>query len=72
MEPDSGVVLYTDGLTEARRPGELFGLDRVTEFFGSMDGAGLRDGLERLSSSAAAFTRDGLQDDLCILAARLD
>jgi serine phosphatase RsbU (regulator of sigma subunit) len=71
MAPGSGLVLYTDGLTEARRDGELFGLDRVTAFIATLDGGGLREQLDRLSSSAADFTVDGLQDDLCILAARL-
>jgi serine phosphatase RsbU (regulator of sigma subunit) len=71
MEPGSGVLLYTDGLTEARRPGELFGIERVSDFVATMNGGGLREGLDRLSAQAASFTEDGLQDDLCILAARL-
>jgi serine phosphatase RsbU (regulator of sigma subunit) len=31
LRPDgrAGILLYTDGLTEARRDGEFFGLDRV-------------------------------------------
>jgi serine phosphatase RsbU (regulator of sigma subunit) len=72
MTPDSGVVLYTDGLTEARQSGELFGLERVSEFFAQSNGNPLRESLDELSSTAASFTADGLQDDLCILAARLN
>jgi serine phosphatase RsbU (regulator of sigma subunit) len=72
MEPGGGFVLYTDGLTEARREGEQFGLDRVSEFVAGLNGDGLREQLDRLSTAAADFTADGLQDDLCILAARLN
>jgi serine phosphatase RsbU (regulator of sigma subunit) len=33
LEPGDTLVLYTDGITEARdREGELFGLDRLTAF----------------------------------------
>jgi serine phosphatase RsbU (regulator of sigma subunit) len=32
IEPGDALVLYTDGITEARdRTGELFGLDRLTD-----------------------------------------
>ena len=68
----AGVLLYTDGLTEARHEGKLFGLDGV--------GAAL-DGLRRPSPSEAIailrarvseFAYGALTDDLCLLAARIN
>ena len=72
LAPRCGVLLYTDGLTEARQNGELFGVERVSSFIGAMNGSPLNESIRKLSAQAAEFTADGLQDDLCILAARAD
>ncbi|HEY2954287.1 MAG TPA: SpoIIE family protein phosphatase [Candidatus Eisenbacteria bacterium] len=63
------VVLYTDGLTEARRGDELFGTDRVRR---SLDACGTRraaDILECLLSEVRAFA-DCALDDLTVVVLR--
>ena len=81
-----GVLLFTDGLTEARRPfsellatdqqrgrprPELFGDDRIAKVLVEHDGEGPREVLRALRSAAERFTAgDGLADDLCMVAVR--
>ena len=74
-EPRSGVLLYTDGLTEARRNGELFGRDRVTAALAALaeDGdATPEQAVGALRTSVAEFAPGPLRDDLCLLAARIE
>jgi serine phosphatase RsbU (regulator of sigma subunit) len=68
----SGVLLYTDGLTEARRDGEQFGLDRVAAALAELDDATPEDAVDRLRDRVAEFAPGPLRDDLCVLAARID
>jgi phosphoserine phosphatase RsbU/P len=77
LEPEDLLVIYTDGITEAMRPGidglELFGtegLDRVLSECGS---ARTRDCAERVTKAIAAFTNDAPPTDdqtMLILRAR--
>jgi sigma-B regulation protein RsbU (phosphoserine phosphatase) len=71
MTAGEGVLLYTDGLTEARHEGQFLGLDAVTATL-----AGLRDpspaaAVAVLRAQAADFAYGALTDDLCLLAARI-
>jgi len=60
-EGPTGVLLYTDGLTEARHDGAFFGLQGVADVLGALD-----------RPSAQEFAgRGGLTDDLCMLAASI-
>jgi two-component system, chemotaxis family, CheB/CheR fusion protein len=64
------LVLYTDGLTEARRDGELFGEERLVDV---LCGDGPRDPhalVQRARDAVVAFAGE-LKDDLQILAIRL-
>ena len=81
-----GVLLFTDGLTEARRPfsellaagqergrprPELFGDDRITTVLAEQAGEEPRSVLGALRAAAERFTGgDGLADDLCMVAVR--
>ena len=69
-EPGIGLLLYTDGLTEVRQDGDLYGLERVQALMQSADRP-LRETLDELTAAAASFSGEGLQDDLCLLAACL-
>ena len=63
------VVLYTDGLTEARRGDELFGVERVRK---SLDACGTRraaDILEGLLAAVRDFA-DRPLDDLTVVVLR--
>ena len=66
----AGVLLYSDGLTEARRDGKQFGLVGVSAALG-----GLRKPAptEAVASGArvAEVAYGTLTDDLCLLAARI-
>jgi serine phosphatase RsbU (regulator of sigma subunit) len=68
-----GVLLFTDGLTEAHRPRhELFGEQRLVEALQQLSGSPPGAVIRRLESDVLAHAGDALGDDLCIVAARVD
>ncbi len=67
----AGVLLYTDGLTEARHDGELFGLDRVSAALGGLHQASPTEAVGVLRARVADYAYGTLTDDLCLLAARI-
>ncbi len=69
--PGDGVLLYTDGLTEARRDGEQFGIDRLRTTLQRLQRPSPATAIAALRVRAAAFAPGALTDDLCLLAARL-
>ena len=71
--PAEGILLYTDGLTDARPPGrsfQPFGEGRIGLFLRELDGAGLDEAVEHLARAAHAFSGGALPDDLCVIAVR--
>ena len=71
--PEEGILLYTDGLTDARPPGrsfQPFGEGRIGLFLRELDGAGLDEAVEHLARAAQAFSAGALPDDLCVIAVR--
>ena len=70
LEPGDTLLFYTDGLTEARRRGELFGEDRLLAAFKAKLGLPLEELPQALLDEALAFTGGKLQDDVAILAVR--
>ncbi|MEA2138308.1 MAG: hypothetical protein QOG56_1458 [Solirubrobacteraceae bacterium] len=72
MMPGEGVLLYTDGLTEAREgEGPLLGLDAVGRTLCELAGRPPAEVVAMLSSQAQQFAAGELDDDLCLLAARM-
>jgi serine phosphatase RsbU (regulator of sigma subunit) len=67
----AGVLLYTDGLTEARHAGEFFGLDGVSAALGGLHQASPTEAVAVLRARVAEFAFGTLTDDLCLLAARI-
>ena len=63
------LVLYTDGVTEARRDGELFGEKRLLEVLGGAPGREPQQLVERLRAAVVDHA-DELKDDLQIVALR--
>lgn len=67
------MILYTDGVSEAKRQGELFGEERIRELMASVVD---EDGLAASSlidHAAAAFAEDGRPvDDIAIVALKVD
>ena len=70
LEPGDSVLLYTDGVIEAKRSGhEDFGIERLKEFLHTADAAGLApaETLRRLSNAVVDFNDGVLQDDATTL-----
>jgi serine phosphatase RsbU (regulator of sigma subunit) len=66
-----GVLLYADGLTEARHDGQQFGLDAVSVALGELQNPSPGEAVAILRARVAEFAYGTLTDDLCILAARI-
>jgi serine phosphatase RsbU (regulator of sigma subunit) len=68
----AGVLLFTDGLTEAHRAGrELFGERRLTDVVRELAGSPPDEVVRRLESAVLEHAGESLGDDLCIVAARM-
>jgi phosphoserine phosphatase RsbU/P len=72
LAPGTGVLLYTDGVTEARRNGEQFGPARLTKAIQALEGQSASCIVDRLREEVREFAGSALTDDVCIVAARTD
>ncbi len=70
LSPGDTLVLYTDGLTEARSGRELFDEGRLLEASAALQGRPPREVVESLSAAATDFA-GSLGDDLQLLAVRI-
>lgn len=71
LDPGDLLVLYTDGLTEAKnRHGERFGTERLLENVSYCAGEPAEEVPESLFLSAFSFAEGYLEDDVAILAIR--
>jgi serine phosphatase RsbU (regulator of sigma subunit) len=66
----AGMLLFTDGLTEARQGKHFFGLDGVTTALRRLEHPSATEAVDTLRASVAEFATEPLTDDLCLLAAR--
>lgn len=66
LDPGDAVVLYTDGVTEARRGNELFGEARLVEALSSLAGRPAEEMASGLEAVVAEFRRSA-SDDTAIL-----
>ena len=59
LEPDgpAGVLLYTDGLTEARHNGTFFGLEGVTAVLGELENPSASEAIATLRARVADVRR---------------
>ena len=70
--PDpAGLLLYTDGLTEARRDGSQFGIEGVSTVLDELENPSPGEAIAVLRARVADFAYGTLADDLCMLAARI-
>jgi serine phosphatase RsbU (regulator of sigma subunit) len=67
----AGVLLYTDGLTEARRDGDLFGTEGVSAVLCELGSHSPSEVIAILRTRVAEFAYGNLTDDLCMLAVRV-
>jgi serine phosphatase RsbU (regulator of sigma subunit) len=70
--PGMGVLLYTDGLTEARHAGDQFGFDGVSAALAGLLRPSPSEAIATLRARVAEFASGLLTDDLCMLAARIE
>ena len=70
LEAGDGVLLYTDGLTEARRDERLFGVERAQAVVRALRGRPSAELLTRLRDDATTFCGGRLGDDLCLVVLR--
>jgi serine phosphatase RsbU (regulator of sigma subunit) len=73
LEPDDAVLLYTDGVTEARTAdGDLFGLDRLIDLLEREAASGQppEEILRRLVRAVVDYEPGGLRDDATLLLAQ--
>lgn len=64
------LLMMTDGITEARRSGQLFGPEGVLRIAEATPNAPLKEFLDRILRESREFAGGQLQDDACLLAAR--
>lgn len=62
-----GVLLYTDGLTEARGERTRYGIDRLSALLRQRAQPAPQDTLEMLKRDLRKFAGDRLTDDVCLL-----
>lgn len=71
LRPGDALVLYTDGVTEARRAREMFGEERLRELLGRPAGRSAEEIAEAVESAVVAFHGGPLDDDLAVLVLRV-
>jgi phosphoserine phosphatase RsbU/P len=67
LRPGASVVLYTDGVIEARREGELFGIERLDEILAATCGQPAQAIADSVVAACRAFAGGELDDDCAIV-----
>ena len=67
LEAGSAVVLFTDGVVEARRDGELFGSERLGRLLGENRELPAAELAQAVVDGARAFSGGGLSDDSAVV-----
>jgi len=70
LEPGAAVVLYTDGVIESRRDGELFGLDRLDEALAATAARPAQEIADAVLDASRGFAGGDLSDDCAIVVIR--
>lgn len=70
LDESSVLVAYTDGVSEARRDGEMFGPERIVDLVGRVGDQPLDAVLGQLVDAAAEFGGTPNQDDIAVIAIR--
>ncbi len=70
IEGEVGLLMYTDGLIEARRGEDFFGEQRVVEICTTSGAFSSQELVDRLFQSAHEFSGNRLNDDIAVLVAK--
>lgn len=71
--PEAGILLYTDGVTDARprrQPYEPFGTARLARLVSELRDPTPEDAVDKVVRAAQLFSRGSLPDDVCLVALR--
>ena len=69
--PDEGLLLYTDGLTDARPQGyQQFGEGRIATILSGLENPTPQEAVDALIAAARRFAGGSLPDDVCLVALR--
>jgi serine phosphatase RsbU (regulator of sigma subunit) len=71
LEPGSTIVLYTDGVVEARRDGKLYGEERLDRILAKGAALGPQELAEAILADCRTFAGGDLGDDCALLCLRL-
>jgi serine phosphatase RsbU (regulator of sigma subunit)/cell division septum initiation protein DivIVA len=70
LPPGAALVLYTDGVVEARRDGELYGVERLDALLAERRELPARSLARAVAEDARAFAGGELSDDLAVVVIR--
>jgi sigma-B regulation protein RsbU (phosphoserine phosphatase) len=70
LAPGASLVLYTDGVIEARRESELYGTERLDALLGEHAGLPPQELADRVAADARAWSDGELADDLAVVVIR--
>jgi serine phosphatase RsbU (regulator of sigma subunit) len=70
LPPGASLVLYTDGVVEARRKGELYGDDRLDALLAQRNELPARALAVAVAEDAREFAGGDLSDDLAVVVIR--
>lgn len=69
--PQSGILLYTDGLSDARPRGyQPFGEGRISALLNDLDAPTPQQAVDALIAAARRYSSGALPDDICLVALR--
>ncbi len=71
LAPGDALVMFTDGVTEARRDGILFGDERLRELVSGLAGRPAEEIAAAIEGAAIAFQGGPLTDDLAVVVLRV-
>ena len=71
LAPGTTVVLYTDGVIEARREGELYGEERLDDLLRRSAGLGSQELADAVLADCKSFAGGELPDDCAVVCLRL-
>jgi sigma-B regulation protein RsbU (phosphoserine phosphatase) len=71
LRPGDVLVLYTDGLVESRRDGELFGPGRLMQAISRLRAAPAEELAAELAAQAREFAGGVVSDDIAVVVLRV-
>jgi serine phosphatase RsbU (regulator of sigma subunit) len=71
IDPGMSVVLYTDGVVECRRDGELYGEERLDDLLTRLSGSAPQELAEAILEDCRRFAGGDLGDDCAVVCLRL-